>query len=52
MIVFYTIEPYKLEEHDLAEAMIKDSLKLIKNVKVFGSGWPLSPPRDYPNFRT
>lgn len=32
--------------------MVKDSLKLIKNIRVFGSGWPLSPPRDYPNFRT
>lgn len=36
----------------LALAMIHDSLKLLNNAKVFGSGWPMSPPRDYPQFRT
>lgn len=32
--------------------MIKHSLNRLYDVKLFGSGWPLHPQRDYPHFMT
>jgi hypothetical protein len=40
-----------LGNKDLAELMVGDSLKRIYEGRVFGSGWPQSPPRDYPHFK-
>jgi len=32
--------------------MIQSSLNRIYEGLIFGSGWPMSPPRDYPHFMT
>ena len=31
--------------------MVADSLKRLYEGNLFGSGWPQSPPRDYPHFQ-
>ena len=42
---------YKLINKELAELMVSDCLNRIYEGNVFGSGWPQSPPKDYPHFR-
>jgi hypothetical protein len=49
-VTFYPYGEYQLENKDLATAMIKSCLNRIKEDVPFGSGYPLSPPRDYPRF--
>ena len=34
---------------ELGKAMIRHSLNRLYDGNLFGSGWPMSPPRDYPN---
>lgn len=41
---------YKMQNKPLADAMIKYSLNRLYGNKLFGSGWPLNPQRDYPHF--
>lgn len=49
-IKIYPYGSYRIYNEELAEEMIKSSLNRLYNVKLFGSGFPLSPPRDYPLF--
>ena len=48
---FIPTSQYKLENKILAEAMVSDCLNRLYEGNLFGSGWPQSPPRDYPHFR-
>ena len=41
--------PFKVENEELANLMIKHSLNRLKEEAVFGSGWSLWP-KDYPHF--
>ena len=45
----YLNSPYKVENVELADLMIKHSLNRLKEGHVFGSGWNLWP-KDYPHF--
>lgn len=49
---FYQYGQYKIQNIKLAELMVKHSLNRLYHGKLFGSGWPLSPPKDYPHFLT
>ena len=51
-MTFYPYGPYKMQNEDLARLMVQNSLKTLYNTDLFGSGWPQSPPRDYPHFIT
>lgn len=51
IIYFKPTSKYPLGNQRLAEAMIGDSLNRIYEGNLFGSGWPQSPPKDYPHFR-
>ena len=42
---------YQLKNKELAELMLFDSLNRLYEGNHFGSGWPQSPPKDYPHFR-
>lgn len=48
---FFPIGKYQLADRNLAILMVADCLKRIYEARVFGSGWPQSPPRDYPHFK-
>ena len=48
---FQQIGEYRLANKELAELVIDDCLSRLKEGHLFGSGWPQSPPRDYPRFR-
>jgi len=50
-VTFSQAGNYKLADKDLAESMVVDSLQKLYEKNLFGSGWPQSPPRDYPHFR-
>ena len=39
-----------MQNEDLARLMIHHSLNRLYGQPLFGSGWPLHPPRDYPHF--
>ena len=41
---------YTVQNLELAEAMVSHSLNRLYDTHLFGSEWPLSPPRDYPHF--
>lgn len=49
-ITYYETTGYKLQNKELADAMIKHSLNRLYEWPLFGSGWPLNPQRDYPHF--
>ena len=42
---------YKLLNKELADLMVSDCLNRLYEGNYFGSGWPQSPPKDYPGFR-
>ena len=46
---FYPYQEYKIENQELAELMVKHSLNRMYEVNLFGNGYPVSPPRDYPH---
>jgi hypothetical protein len=48
-VSFYPYADYRLLQEDLGRAMIRHSLNRLYDSNIFGSGWPLSPPRDYPH---
>ena len=39
-----------MQNQVLAELMVRNSLNRMYEGYLFGSGWPQSPPRDYPHF--
>lgn len=39
-----------MENKLLADQMVSHSLNRLYEEKLFGSGWPLHPERDYPHF--
>ena len=47
---FYQYGQYVIANKKLAERMVSHSLNRLYHNKLFGSGWPMSPPRDYPHF--
>ncbi len=51
-ISFYPYGDYKMQNQDLAILMIRHSLNRNYETVIFGSGWPMSPPRDYPHLIT
>ena len=46
---FYPYGDYKIQNLELAELMVKHSLNRMYEVNLFGNGYPISPPRDYPH---
>ena len=48
---FFPIGKYQLADRNLALLMVGDCLKRIYEGRVFGCGWPQSPPRDYAHFK-
>ena len=46
---FYPYAEYKIQNKELAELMVKHSLNRLYEVNLFGNGYPVSPPRDYPH---
>lgn len=46
---FYPYGEYKIQNNVLAELMVKHSLNRLYEKRLFGSGWPFSPPMDYPH---
>jgi hypothetical protein len=46
---FYPYADYKLLNEELGRAMVRHSLNRLAEARLFGSGWPQSPPRDYPH---
>lgn len=51
-ISIYPYADYRILSEELGVAMIKHSVNRLYEGPLFGSGWPLSPPRDYPVFTT
>jgi hypothetical protein len=51
-VKLYPFGEYKLNNEQLAIEMINSSLNRLYQNKLFGSGFPQSPPRDYPSFHT
>lgn len=51
-ISLYDVKDYKVINEDLAKTMISNSINRLYRSYIFGSGWPLNPPRDYPHFMT
>lgn len=49
-VTYYETSSYKLQNKLLADQMVKHSLNRLYEGKLFGSGWPLHPQRDYPHF--
>lgn len=49
-VKFYPYDKYKIVNEELATAMVRSSLNRLYQGNLFGSGFPLSPPRDYPVF--
>jgi hypothetical protein len=49
-VTFFSYADYKMANVDLATEMVKHSLNRLYEGRLFGSGWPLSPPKDYPGF--
>lgn len=47
---FYPYGGYKIENEELAKLMVKHSLNRIYEGNLFGSGFPYSPPKDFPHF--
>jgi len=39
-----------MKNKELAQTMVNRCLNRMYHGNLFGSGWPLSPPRDYPHF--
>jgi hypothetical protein len=50
-VSFTPLGSYKVANRELAELFVTDGLNRLYEGEVFGSGWPQSPPRDYPRFR-
>ena len=50
LVTFNQYMDYKIENVELAKLMVKHSLNRMYEGRLFGSGWPASPPRDYPHF--
>ena len=48
-VSFYPYADYRVLDESLGRAMIKHSLNRMYEGRLFGSGWPMSPPRDYPH---
>jgi hypothetical protein len=49
---FVTLFPYadyRILNEELAKTMVRHSLGRLYEGNLFGSGWPMSPPRDYPH---
>ena len=46
---FYPYGDFKMQNPELATLMVKHSLNRMYEVNLFGSGYPVSPPRDYPH---
>lgn len=42
---------YELVNKELAELMVADCVNRMYEGTTFGSGWPQSPPMDYPQFK-
>jgi hypothetical protein len=51
-IAIYPYADFKILSEELGKAMIRHSINRLYEGHLFGSGWPLSPPRDYPVFTT
>ncbi len=51
-VTFYQYADYKIINEQLARAMIRHCLNRLYEGNLFGSGWPMSPPRDYPHMMT
>lgn len=49
-VTLYPYNDYKILQPDLGKAMVRHSVSRLYEGRLFGSGWPLSPPRDYPHF--
>lgn len=49
-IFFYPYGGFVFQNKELAQAMARHSISRLFEGTVFGSGWPQSPPRDYPHF--
>jgi hypothetical protein len=47
---FYPYGQYRIQNEELAQEMVKFSLNRLYEGKLFGSGFPLYPARDYPEF--
>lgn len=46
---FYKYADYTILNEELATLMVRHSLNRMYEGNLFGSGWPMSPPRDYPH---
>jgi len=51
-VTYFETTAFKLQNVALADAMVKHSLNRLYEAKLFGSGWPLHPQRDYPHYET
>lgn len=51
-VSFYKYADYEIIHEDLGTAIVKHCLNRLYEGFLFGSGWPLSPPRDYPHLLT
>ena len=51
-VSLYQYSDYKYLNEELARVMIKHCLNRLYDSNLFGSGWPMSPPRDYPHMMT
>lgn len=51
-ISYFPSGDYKLQNLELANLLVHNSLNRLYEGDLFGSGWPLSPPRDFPQMTT
>jgi hypothetical protein len=51
-ISYFPAGDYKLANLELANLLVHSSLNRLYEGNLFGSGWPLSPPRDFPQMTT
>jgi len=49
-VTLFPYGDYKILKEELGKAMVSHSHNRLYEEWLFGSGWPLSPPRDYPHF--
>lgn len=49
-ISFYPYGQFKMQNEELARAMVRSGLSTLYQGYLYGSGFPQSPPRDYPHF--
>lgn len=48
-VSWYPYGSYNIQNEDLATLMVSHSLNRVYEANLFGSGFPVSPPRDYPH---